>query len=140
HYVLVVDDSIYFGLKLKAKDSLNHKKKRRLQSQEIQKIHRLYNDNKLSTVVPYLIPIPILPYRATVVLVVVKDKSEHIGGGFLDPVTHPYCLSRLKPLDEVYSDCRHFSSTLKGDFEPLYKFLESKYTELDSLQRLVGLK
>lgn len=140
HHVSVIDDSIFCRFHVKYKDSIYHKTKRRLHPEEKQIIEKLFKAANLDASQPLSLPIPIRSYQALPVLIVAKYKGRDIVGGFLTPFSYPACLLKSKTLDQAYKDCRSVSSTITGDFEELYIHLESKYPQLDSLQRLVGLK
>lgn len=140
HHVAVLDDSIFCRFDIKYKDSINHKTKRLLKSEEKKIIQNLFNAANLDAKQPYSLSLPTKSYQALPVLIVVKHNGRNFAGGFLNPFSYPSCLLKTKSLDQAYKDCRKTSSTMTGDFEDLYKYLESKYIQLDSLQTLIGIK
>jgi hypothetical protein len=140
HHVIVADDSIYCRLELKGKDTVIHRRRWRLDPKEKQKIYRMFNESDLTADKPYVLPVPTGYFPSFTVLVVAKDGKKEMGGAFIDPIKYPYCLSKIKSVKEVYNDCRRHSATFNGDFITLYEYLETKYSELDSLQRSIGMK
>ena len=140
HHVAVRDDSIFCRFDIKYKDSINHNTKRLLKSEEKKIIQKLFNAANLDAKQPFSLSLPTKSYQALPVLIVVKYKGRNFAGGFLNPFSYPSCLLKTKSIDQAYKDCRRISSTMTGDFEDLYKYLESKYIQLDSLQTLIGIK
>jgi hypothetical protein len=140
HHVAVIDDSIFCRFDVKYKDSINHKTSRLLKIDEKKIIQKLFNAANLDAKQPFSLSLPTKSYQALPVLIVVRNKGRNFAGGFLNPFSYPSCLLKTKSLDQAYKDCRSISSTMTGDFDDLYKYLESKYIQLDSLQKIIGIK